>query len=467
MYRKLLVLAAVLLAVAVQAQITVTSAIVPQYIQGVNGTNNNRTPFYFWAQISGLTPNATYRFYAGMDTLGSSNTSNGAGNPLLIDNATGTFRRTTNVSLSNSGGHDSLTADSNGVFSGWFGVESTGNGRYTPGNMVHPQINMNNGAGGTSVATRLKLTSFMVRVVNYGTNSGNPNQCSFLYDRADSVAIAQKSIVLLYDSVSGNGRPVSSAVVEMEGIGQNVITSTVTIYRDSVDQFPYRWGTINPNSNTSGIRRVEYRDLLTDTIIAAETDADGWWCSGVNTVSPSSGNIGIFLNEYFVLGSTANIPDTAYTTIPAFFTTSSNDPVAYYSWDFGDNSVPGTTSSTSHTYTAAGTYVVTLVINNGACYDTISQNIVVLLGTGFAAPQPGLWFTVQPNPSNGQFFVNLRQPGERSVVVFNTLGEVVLTRQFMGTQAEIDLGGMSKGIYMIHVRDEATGKTGVRRVVIQ
>lgn len=467
MYRKLLVSAAMLLAVAVSAQITVTNAIVPQYIQGVNGTNNNRTPFYFWAEISGLTPNATYRFYPGMDTLGSSNTSNGAGNPLLINNNTGTFRRTTNVSLSNVGGHDSLTADSNGVFRGWFGVESTGNGRYTPGNMVHPQINMNNGAGGTSVATRLKLTSYMVRVVNYGTNSGDPNQCSFLYDRADSFEVVQRSIVLLYDDVAGSGRPISSAVVELEGIGQNVITSTVAIYRDSVDQFPYRWGTINPNANTSGIRRVEYRDLLNDSIFAAETDADGWWCSGVNTVSPSSGNIGIYLNEYFTLGSTATIPDTAYTTISTFFTASSNDPVAYYSWDFGDNSVPGTTSSTSHVYTAPGVYVVTLVINNGACYDTISENIVVLLGTGVGAPQPGLWFTVQPNPSNGQFFVNLRQPGERSVVVYNLLGEVILTRQFMGTQAEIDLSGMSKGIYLIHVSDEATGKTGVRRVVIE
>jgi hypothetical protein len=467
MYRKLLVSAAMLLALAVSAQITVTNSIVPQYIQGVNGTNNNRTPYYFWAEISGLTPNATYRFYTGMDTLGSSNTSNGAGNPLLINNSTGTFRRTTNVSLNNPAGHDSLTADSNGICRSWFGVEATGNGRYTPGNMVHPQINMNNGAGGTSVATRLKLITDMVRVVNYGTNSGDPNQCSFLYDRADSMMITQKSIVLLYDSVSGNGRPISSGVVELEGIGQNVITSTVTIYRDSVDQFAYRWGTINPNSNTNGIRRVEYRDLLGNNITAAETDADGWWCSGVNTVSPSSGNIGIYLNEYFFLGSTANIPDTAYTTITAFFTAASNDPVAYYNWDFGDASVPGTTSSTSHVYTTPGVYVVTLVINNGACYDTISENIVVLLGTSVGAPQPGLWFTVQPNPSNGQFFVNMRQPGERSVVVFNTLGEVVLTRQFMGTQAEIDLSGMGKGIYLIHVTDEATGKTGVRRVVVE
>jgi PKD repeat protein len=467
MYRKLLTAFALFLTVAISAQITVTNAIVPHYIQGVNGTNNNRTPFYFWAELSGLTPNATYRFYTGMDTLGSSNTSNGAGNSLLINNTTGDFRRTTNVSLSNVAGHDSLTADSSGRFSGWFGVESTGNGRYTPGMMVHPQLNMNNGAGGTSVANRVKLTAYMVRVVNYGTNSGNQNQCSFLFDRADSVTIAQKSIVLLYDSVSGNGRPISSAVVELEGINQNVITSTVAAYRDSVDLFTYRWGTINPNSNTNGVRRVEYRDLLTDTIINAETDGDGWWCSGVNTVSPSNGNIPVKLNEYFTLGSTANIPDTAYTTIPAFFTAASNDPVAYYAWDFGDNSVIGTTSSTSHTYTTTGTYVVTLVINNGACYDTITQNIVVLLGTGIAAPQPGLWFTVAPNPSNGQVSVNIRQAGERTVTIFNMLGEVVQSRQFMGTQAEFDLSSMPKGIYMIHVTDDATGKTGVHRVVIQ
>ena len=52
-----------------QAQITVSTAKVPLYMQGESGTNNNRVPLYFWAELSGLTPNATYRYYTNMDTL--------------------------------------------------------------------------------------------------------------------------------------------------------------------------------------------------------------------------------------------------------------------------------------------------------------------------------------------------------------------------------------------------------------
>lgn len=466
MHKKLLPLAALFLSLSVTAQIAVTSSIVPQYMQGVNGTNNNRTPVYYWAELSGLTANATYRYYVGMDTIGSPNTSNGAGNALVINAASGTFRRITNASLSNAAGHDSLVADSAGMYRGWFGTEPTGNARFTPGGQVHPQLNLNNGAGGTSVATRLKLTTDLIRVLNYGTASGDPNMCSFLYDQADT-ALAQKSIVLLYDNIAGTGRPISSAVLEQEGINQNVVTSITGYYRDSVDLFARRWGTINPNGNTNGIRRVEYRDLSSFAVLAAETDADAWWCSGVNTVSPSSGTIGIFLNEYFTLGSMAMIPDTAYTSLSTIFTGSSNDPVAYYNWNFGDNSVPGTTSSTSHTYTAPGTYVVTVVINNGACYDTISQNIVVLLFTNIAAPQPGLWFTTAPNPTHDQVTISVRQAGEKTVTVLNLLGEVVSRNQLTGTQLQLNFSGLPKGIYLVQLTDDATGKTGVRRIVVE
>jgi hypothetical protein len=41
-------------------------------------------------------------------------------------------------------------------------------------------------------------------------------------------------------------------------------------------------------------------------------------------------------------------------------------PIASYSWDFGDGSLPGSGAQPSHPYATAGTYQVTLTVTDGA-----------------------------------------------------------------------------------------------------
>ena len=76
-----------------------SNAIVPKYIEGNSPTNNNRVPFYFWGEVSGLTPNATYHFYCAMDTANPSTSSNGAGLPYLINPVSTIIRRVLNPSM--------------------------------------------------------------------------------------------------------------------------------------------------------------------------------------------------------------------------------------------------------------------------------------------------------------------------------------------------------------------------------
>ena len=77
-------------------------------------------------------------------------------------------------------------------------------------------------------------------------------------------------------------------------------------------------------------------------------------------------------------------------------------------WDFGDGIGTSTQTSPTYTYTTAGTYNVTLIIQNGPCIDTIIKPIVVL-------PQPPSDFTINPGiacpPPSALQFTSSAPPG--------------------------------------------------------
>ncbi len=440
----------------------ITSAVVPQYTQGINGTNNNRTPFWFWAEITGLTPGATYRYYTTLDSLNAISTSNGAGNPYFVNTTSGTVRRTTNATLGNPAGHDSLTADITGTIRGWFGVEPTGNGRFVPGATLYPKFMLNNGAGGTSVATRILASAYPVTVINYGVTAGSGVEGSALYDSLDA---APKNFICLYDNILALGRPVSIAIVENDGLDLYPVTSIASFYGASVDTLAGHWGTIVPNNLATGIRALEEKDFYGGPAIDTVIDVDGIWCYGTNTVNMSNGSGAMYLNSTFVLSSSAVIPDSTWTGISTVFTGNSNSPNSTYAWNYGDTGLD-TGAVTSHTYLAPGVYNVQLIVYTGGCSDTINQTIVVELSTGIFTPLP-LSFQVSPNPTEGELLITTRDNHEKTITVVNTLGETVSTGQLNGTLLRIDLRGNAPGIYFVQVKDEVTGKTGVKKIVLQ
>lgn len=452
-----------LTATAAFGQITVTGSLVPQYVQGNSSSNTNRTPFWCWLELSGMTPNATYRYYSAMDSLNASPSSNGAGNSYLINMAGGTFRRTANVSLSNNAGHDSITASSSGTYAGWFGIEPTGNGRFTPGNTLYVKLVLNNGAGGTSVANRVVASSDPVMVINYGTTASAAAEGTALYDSLDA---APKNFICLYDNTMATGRPVSIAVVEDDGMDLTTPSSVAAFYRTMVDSMTMHWGTIVPNNLSNGVRALEERDFATGQGVDTMMDADGIWCSGINTVNMSGGNTGTYLNSTFVLMSTASIPDTVWINLSANFNATTNDPNATVTWDFGDSST-GSGASTTHTYTTPGIVSVTCVVSNGGCSDTIWHNVVVMLGT--STPRiVQLGYDVSPNPSTGLFSITAKSGIEKEIEVYDVLGNLVYTQTFTGTNTSADLSSLEKGVYFMRITENIQGgKTATKRIVIQ
>jgi len=164
---------------------------------------------------------------------------------------------------------------------------------------------LNNGTGGTSVTTRVFMSSYPVYVLNYGTASGNATQGSALYDSAAVGLVAAKSFAALYDNTSFTGRPLTMAVVEDDGMDLYAVTSVVNFYQTTVDTIPQRWGTIIPNANANGVKGLQYFDLFNAQPIALAqyTDADGTWCSGVVTTDPSNGATAAYLNSTLTCGT--------------------------------------------------------------------------------------------------------------------------------------------------------------------
>jgi len=456
----------ILFATCLSAQITVTNAIVPQYTQGKNSTNNNRTPFWFWAELGGLTPGATYRVFSGLDTLNASPTSNGAGNPYLINMLSSTFRRTVNATMASSSGHDSVTADVTGKAWAWFGVEPTANGRFTPGDTVYPKIMFNNGAGGTTVASRVSLSTYPVYIINYGTVSGNATQGSALYDSAMVSLVPAKNFAALYDNTAYTGRPLSMAVVEDDGMDLYAVTSVANFYQTLVDTMPQRWGTIIPNANANGVRGLQYFDFFNGAVINPPqyTDLDGNWCSGAITTSPANGGAAVYLNSNFSLMGTLTAADTMVQNISGSFSVTTNGTSPAFTWDFGDGSPTDNTQNPAHTYTATGTYTVSVIIQTPYCGISYTHTVEVIAGTTGLAKNTDKDFVIAPNPNSGVFAVGTKQAGNKTLWITNALGERVFEGGFSGASCNLDIAPLPRGIYLVYIRDEA-GNTTVKKLL--
>lgn len=278
----------ILLAGMVLSQ-SLTVHIQPQYMEGINGTNANRIPFAFLATISGLTPDSVYRYFNQIVISTDAATQSGAGNVIFV-RADSPFVRSSGPSMSSAGNYGEFRANSSGSYTGWFVTEPTGNAtRFVPGKYVFPRIMLNNGAGGTSVATRLTSpdSTKVIALVNTASDTSGTG----IWSRSTAPA---KSFVLLYDNEAGTGRPLAATFVEDDGTANTTANSYAAFYSDSVNAIPGSWGAAIPNNNANGVRRIEARDMTGNLLPHPATDADGLWGT-VNTVNPTGGTTALRL----------------------------------------------------------------------------------------------------------------------------------------------------------------------------
>lgn len=136
------------------------------------------------------------------------------------------------------------------------------------------------------------------------------------------------------------------------------------------------------------------------------------------------------------------------------FSDSSNGAISWL-WLFGDGNASFTQNPT-YSYSASGTYDVTLIVSNGVCgADTIVKTITVQL-TGLESNTASIGMNIFPNPVSDMATVQFASNEATAVIsVVNAIGQVVYSKQATSNgnkfNETIDFSKLSNGIYTVKV----------------
>ncbi len=256
------------------------TAYMPYYIEGNNGTNNNRVPVATAAQLENLEPNTTYRYTNQFVDDNDGPETAGAGN--VIYASPDGFYRSTSPSLSTEGGYGEFTTDEEGTAFVWFINEPTANARFTPGNHVYLRIRINDGNDGTTVSQTFTTQDYAT-VLTFG-NERNAYQGTAFYAKSNE---APMGFAALYTDANHMERPVYSTPIETTGVDYGSINQYADFYKELVAGKDGWFGGIIPNNNETGINFIWIYDMNGGS---SEYEAtQGQWYPDANTINPNAG----------------------------------------------------------------------------------------------------------------------------------------------------------------------------------
>lgn len=122
-------------------------------------------------------------------------------------------------------------------------------------------------------------------------------------------------------------------------------------------------------------------------------------------------------------------------------------------WNFGDGGT-ATSVNAAHTYTANGSYTITLISSNSCNSDT-AKLVVNIISASINALN-AINATVYPNPSHGKTTVvlNNRDNEAYEAIIYNQEGKLIQRKLNVRNQAEFDLSGEASGLYFLQLRNE-------------
>ena len=93
-----------------------------------------------------------------------------------------------------------------------------------------------------------------------------------------------------------------------------------------------------------------------------------------------------------------------------------------------------------------GSYAV--IINEAGCIDTSACYLVLTTGVTLIDE---INLEVYPNPSNGTLFFSLGNSASAKIEIYNSLGQLIISKEVTNNQNQIDLFNQENGMYMLKI----------------
>jgi PKD repeat protein len=170
-----------------------------------------------------------------------------------------------------------------------------------------------------------------------------------------------------------------------------------------------------------------------------------------DTANSTSGFISVASFTNSLLSNTVNVTNTSTNTTT-------------YSWDFGNTVTSTLTNPPPVTYTANGTYTITLIASN-VCNSDTTTSVITILSAGLKNNSLDNSVLVWPNPSFGKITVDNTSNELMDVSIYSLEGRLVYSKNNVTKKEELNITKLVKGLYEIRIK---TGdKTFSRKLVIE
>ncbi len=247
--------------------------------------------------------------------------------------------------------------------------------------------------------------------------------------------------------VSVGVQPNVSFDVEDRCAGSNVPFTNKTTYDQG--QITYNWSFGDGNTSNIAAPVHAYGSGVSQTFSVKLKASIAGGCSDSLTktvnISPLPGTCDF------------TIANPSFTTIavPYTFTpTGGSTSGITYTWLTGDGgSVQSSGTGASYRYNQPGKYCVQMIARNTEGCECSVTRCITLTTNIYNAESMNNAVSVYPNPNSGIFNVALASEisGEMTVVVYNTIGELVKTIVVNNNQTVVDLTDVASGVYTVKV----------------
>jgi PKD repeat protein len=121
-----------------------------------------------------------------------------------------------------------------------------------------------------------------------------------------------------------------------------------------------------------------------------------------------------------------------------------------YLWNFGDGNTSTTAGDVSHTYSNEDAHTVTLTVTNNCGNDSHVEEI----SSTASLTELENSIRIYPNPSNGEFTVQLQNFVGTTFIVSDNLGRTIAKGELINNMTQLDLSEYSSGMYYLQLHHE-------------